>query len=184
MAGRSDFEPQIEAWFNRAKRNEIERRYPVHAISMTVFRPKFDPNWSCERNINKTQARRFCHLTCGFVGRGTRIRTWDLRVMSPTSYQTAPSRIIFRLRTIPGFAADAHSSIAKSRWQGFFRVKIHASGSHALRQHGENTGSKCTKISIMRLSSLRIICNSTQDAARRHGNGANCANSPHYSAIV
>ena len=29
------------------------------------------------------------------LGSGARIRTWDLRVMSPTSYQTAPPRVKF-----------------------------------------------------------------------------------------
>jgi hypothetical protein len=33
-------------------------------------------------------------LTCCFLGSGGRIRTDDLRVMSPTSYQTAPPRNI------------------------------------------------------------------------------------------
>jgi hypothetical protein len=32
--------------------------------------------------------------TCDVVGSGGRIRTDDLRVMSPTSYQTAPPRNI------------------------------------------------------------------------------------------
>jgi 2,4-dienoyl-CoA reductase-like NADH-dependent reductase (Old Yellow Enzyme family) len=41
---------------------------------------------------NETGQTRLPCLTCDVVGSGGRIRTDDLRVMSPTSYQTAPPR--------------------------------------------------------------------------------------------
>ncbi len=47
------------------------------------------PNGACMYCISKYNE---CERNLQILGRGGRIRTYDLWVMSPTSYQTAPPR--------------------------------------------------------------------------------------------